>query len=68
MNQRTLLYIVVAVVVILGLGYVLGWFGGTATTTTAPMATPPATTAPPPATTAPAPATPPASGTGTTNQ
>ncbi|MFO1075761.1 MAG: hypothetical protein U1E17_24260 [Geminicoccaceae bacterium] len=58
MNQRTLLYIVVAVVVILGLGYVLGWFGGTATTTTAP----------PPATTAPAPATPPASGTGTTNQ
>jgi hypothetical protein len=53
MNQRTLLYIVVAVVVLIVLAYGLGWFGG---------AEPPAATTAPPATTT----TPPATGTGTT--
>lgn len=66
MNQRTLLYVVAAIVVILVLGYGLGWFGGRGP---APVTTtPPAATTPPPATTTTPPAattTPPATGTGT---
>jgi hypothetical protein len=60
MNQRTLLYIVGAVVVVLILAYILGLFGA------AEEEPAPITTAPPPATTAPPPATettPPATGT-----
>jgi hypothetical protein len=66
MNQRTILYIVVAAIVLVALAYMLGVIGGSPS---------PTTTAPPPATTAPAtpaPATPapttPAPGTGTTQQ